>query len=70
MNDISMYAKAIFGEDIVELAFEDTKYSKEGSEISEECIHPEDACPVTIVFKNGKKIKLWVSEWGGIDSIS
>lgn len=33
------------------------------------CIEPEDGFPVTVVLDNGKKFKIWASEWGGIHSV-
>lgn len=62
--------KNIFGEDIVKSATIDTKFSdKRKIDVDKNYIYSIDACPLTITFVNENKVNVWVSEWGGIDSV-
>jgi len=78
-KDVTTQAKAIFGEDIVKVAYQDvtgyweyrTKGGGVGSDniISNTAIEPQDGCDVYIEFINGKKFRIWSSEWGGVTAI-
>lgn len=70
IKDVTIEARAIFGEDIVKEAYQDTSYCyKGGGSISYTAIEPQDGCPVYVVFSNGKRFKIWASEWGGVTTV-
>lgn len=66
-NDVTEYAKSIFGEEIVKSAYQEIELDKSNkSTINMNTIEPQDACPVIVEFTNGKKFEIWSSEWGGV----
>ena len=70
--DLTDCAKKIFGE-IVKCAYvKQPGYGKPLSLICKfnaETLEPADGFPVIIEFNNGKKFKIWSSEWGGVTAI-
>lgn len=69
--DVTEYAKCIFGEGIVVRATIDTKLLLESQSITadETKIWPVDSCPLTVLLTNGNTIKIWCSEWGGVNRV-
>ena len=69
-RDVTIRAKAIFGENIVKEAYQDMSCFSTGKNIiSNTSVEPQDCCPVYVEFTNSKMFKILSSEWGRVTAI-
>jgi len=70
-KDVKSFAKSIFGEAIVNKAYLEIRneMNQEETRINNETIEPSDGNIVLVELVNGKKFKIWASEWGGVTTV-